>query len=58
MLRRCPTCGQRVLTISMTEEEERVYAAAFRCIACMRRYLEAWPEGEQRTPVHVAIEEK
>ena len=55
MIKKCPACAGRVLTTSMTEEEEQKYAAAFRCLSCGKRFVEPWPE-EQRE--HVAVEEK
>jgi len=60
MITKCPRCGGPVLTASMTEEEERKYAAAFRCAACDARFVELWPEQRGRGPVvvHVAVEEK
>lgn len=55
MIRVCPACGGRVLTTSMTAEEEKHYAAAFRCTQCGKRYVELWPERGKK---HVAVEEK
>lgn len=55
MITKCPSCGGLVLTTSMTADEEARYAAAFRCIACDKRYVELWPEDRKG---HVAVEEK
>jgi DNA-directed RNA polymerase subunit RPC12/RpoP len=58
MMKKCPRCGGRVLTASMTEAEEPRYAAAFRCASCEARFLETWPDGRERKVQHVAIDEK
>jgi len=58
MIAKCPRCGAQVLTTSMTEEEEKRYAAAFRCTACRARFVELWPEGQAPSIVHVPIDEK
>lgn len=55
MIKKCPSCGGRVLTASMTAEEEQTYAAAFRCLSCGKRYLEPWPSPER---AHVPVDEK
>jgi hypothetical protein len=55
MINKCPSCGGRVLTASMTAEEEQKYAAAFRCLSCQKRYVELWPEKRRG---HTAVEEK
>lgn len=55
MMTKCPACGGRVLTTSMTAEEESRYAAAFRCIECQKRFVERWPRDREG---HVAVDEK
>ncbi len=51
MMRACPTCGGRVLPTSMTEAEEQVYAAAFKCLSCGKRHLEPWPDKRKHRPI-------
>ncbi len=62
MIQQCPECGARVLTATMTSEEEARFAAAFRCLGCGRRFLEAWAAKHDAPRVvfvaHEAIDEK
>jgi hypothetical protein len=51
MMRTCPACGGRVLTVSMTEAEEQTYAAAFKCLSCKKRHLEKWPDRKKHEPI-------
>jgi transcription elongation factor Elf1 len=51
MMRTCPSCGGRVLTASMTTEEEERYAAAFQCLSCGKRHLEKWPDRKKHQPI-------
>lgn len=57
--RSCPSCRGRVLASTMTEAEERRFAAAYRCVACGLRTFVTWESAdEEGRRGHRAIEEK